>query len=300
MGFHFEESAILSGSIDNRTKGTTVIRIDFANWTSSLITLQGNPARDLAGSQWKFENPYARRDEEAGPQCFFIPALCEGRVGRISYSRKSEVPVLPPDEHYDQLFDDDQEDPPLKTAPVLELEWFSPKFGQVEIDCQMMTLELIEMAWTLGVEEAAREEAEVEELRADTVLKGEEQMADVYDQLELIDEFVAEEVEPHELEEHCFLILQDFITNSADGSADKQTLRGDLIKLQEQMATAFSHHAGDGTFDDERETAKLLTGVLPFLDRALATATKTTPSTATHLLGLRESIVELRDELSRP
>jgi predicted class III extradiol MEMO1 family dioxygenase len=42
----------------------------------------------------------------------------------------------------------------MKVSPVLELEWFTSKFGQVEIDCERMTIELVEMVWALTAEEA--------------------------------------------------------------------------------------------------------------------------------------------------
>lgn len=138
MGFHLEEEFIANGFIDNRVKGCTLIRINFTNPTSSLITLQGNPCHDLAGSQWAFRNPHAVMDDLPGEQRFFVPALCEGAVGRISHTQKREVPILPPDEHYDRLFDPDMDDPPTKIAPVLELEWFSQKYKQVEIDCSQI------------------------------------------------------------------------------------------------------------------------------------------------------------------
>ena len=162
MGFHLEEEHIVDGSIDNRVRGKTVLKINFTNHTSSLVTLQGNPCRDLAGSLWRFRNPHGKLDEKAGESCYFIPALSEGAVGRISYSRKRKVAILPPEEHYDRLFDEAKEDPPTKIGPVLELEWFSQKYGQVEIDCEQMTLELVEMEWSMTGEEAKAGEELVE------------------------------------------------------------------------------------------------------------------------------------------
>ncbi len=299
MGFHLEEASIADGSIDNRTKGKTLLRFNFTDHTSSLITLQGNPCRDLAGALWVFRNPHAVMDDAPGEQCFFIPALCEGTVGRITHTRRSQVPILPPDEHYDRLYDDNQEDPPTKTAPVLDLEWFSQKFKQVEIDCEQMVLELVEMAWTLSPEEAAAGEAAVEETREEFQRASEESMEAFYDEMELLDEYIAGDPEPHELEELCFLIVQHFVIHTADGSDEKQDLHIHLLKLQEQISGAFIHHALEDEFANIPETISLLTSVLPFIDRAAASAKTVTDATVENLGDLREGIIRLREKLTR-
>jgi hypothetical protein len=219
MGFHLEEEFVFDGSIDNRIKGRTLLRLNFTNHTSSLVTLRGNPCRDLAGSLWTFRNPHARMDEQPGEQCaFFIPPLSEGAAGRISYSKKREISILPPAEHYSRLFDDEQEDPPTEIAPILELEWFSDEFHQIEIHCERMVLELVEIAWSLPAEEAAAEQTKVDHYR-ETVTSGFDDWAAGIgddDDLEVDDEddFYDEDPEPHELEELCFLIVEEFKINS--------------------------------------------------------------------------------------
>jgi hypothetical protein len=298
MGFHLEEEAIFDGSIDNRIKGRTLLRINFTNHTSSLVTLQGNPCRDLAGSLWTFRNPHAVMDEQPGAPYYFIPALCEGAVGRITYSRKREVPVLPPAEHYDRLFDDEQEDPPTRIAPVLELEWFSQKFKQVEIDCELMTLELVEMAWSLSPEEAAEGEATVKETRDEMLNESGDWTNSFEDDLELIEEYLGDDPEPHELEELCFIIVQEFVINTADGSPEKQELHTHLLKLQEQIAGAFIHLDHDGEFGDIPATIRLLNAVLPLIDRTVECARFLAETTHEHLLELSHGIIALRDELA--
>jgi hypothetical protein len=299
MGFHLEEDFVADGTIDNRVKGRTVLRINFTNHTSSIITLQGNPCRDLAGSLWSFRNPHAQMDELPGEQCYFIPALCEGAVGCISNSRKRDIPILPPEEHYDRLFDPEQEDPPTKKAPILELEWFSQKYQQVEIDCQLIVMDLIEMVWSLSPEEAAAGEALVDQTREEIQRHAEESMAGFYEEMELIEEWAGVDPEPHELEELCFLIVQEFIIHSADGSDQKQELHNELLKLQEQIAGTFIHLDYDGNFDDVPETISLLSTVIPFIDRASASAQFIAETTAENLLRLRKGIIRLRDELAR-
>jgi len=299
MGFHLEEEFIHDGIIDNRVKGRTILRFNFVNHTSSLVTLQGNPCRDLAGSLWSFKNPHARMEDEPGEQCFFIPAICEGAVGRISYSTKRHVPILPPAEHYERLFDGEEE-PPTKIGPVLELEWFSQKFKQVEIACEQFNLELIEIAWSLSEEEAVEGEAIVQESRMQTIHSFGDSEDSFDDYIGLVEEFVADDPEPHELEELCFLIVQDYVIHSADRSEEKQELHSDLLKLQEQIAGAFVHHNDDGQFDDIPATLGLLTALVPFIDRATASAQYLASSTHDHLLDLKNGIIALCNELSNP
>ena len=298
MGFHLEESSISDGTIDNRVKGRTVVRINFTNHTSSIITLQGNPCRDLAGSLWKFHNPHARMDEVPGEPCYFVPPLCEGTVGRISHTSRREVPVLPPEEHYDRLFDPDQADPPVEMAPVLELEWFSQKFKQVEIDCQCMKLELVEMAWVLPPEEAAQEEAIVDQTR-DEIERYEGGTVDgFHETMELVEEWL-EDAEPHELEELCLLIVQEYIIDPGRNSEQQQELHNDLLKLQEQISGAFVHLEQDGQFADIRATVSLLSGTIPFIDRTIRSAQFVAETTAENLHKLREGVITLREELVR-
>jgi len=299
MGFHIEEEFIADGTIDNRINGRTVLRINFTNHTSSIVTLQGNPCRDLAGSLWSFRNPHARMEELPGEQCYFIPALCEGAVGRISHTRKREVPILPPEEHYDRLFDPEQEDPPTKIAPVLELEWFSQKYKQVEIDCERILLELVEMAWSMSPEEAAAGEAMVDHTREEIHRHASESMAGFYEDMELVEEWVEEDPEPHELEELCFIIVQEFIINSAGESPEKQDLHNNLLKLQEQISGAFIYWNHEGEFDEIRQTVPLLTALLPFIDRAADSAKFIAETSAENLLHLRKGITALRDQLKQ-
>lgn len=296
MGFHLEEEAVLGGTIDNRVKGKTVIRLDFASHHSSLVTLQGNPCQDLAGSLWEFRNPHGKRSEEPGEPCFFIPSICEGRVGRISYTTRREVPVLPPEEHYDLLFDEERDDPPTQVKPVLELEWFSQKFRQVEVDCQQMTLELREMVWSMTPREAAEGEEILADTRAEFRSIDEE---DLWEEIELVEDYVAEEVEPHELEEVCFLIIQEFIVQTDEATPEREALHGELLKLQEQVSLAFMHWDGEDGFDDEADTVRLLGTLLPFIDRASESAKFIAETTREMLEQLRRGVVRLRKELAK-
>lgn len=301
MGFHLEEEHVVGGSIDNRVRGRTILKIDFTNHTSSIVTLQGNPCRDLAGSLWNFKNPYAQMEGESGEQCFFIPALCEGDAGCIRYSRKQEIPVMSPGEYLETIFTSEHDKVEMKVAPVLDLEWFTPKFGQVEIDCERMTVELVEMVWALGAEEAAEEEERVNQVRVEYQPKGSDDFDDFVEGVEILEEYIDDglEPEPHELEELCFLIVQEFIVNSADDSTEKEELHNDLLKLQEQIAGAFIHHNDEGGFDDLPDTIKRLGALLPFIDRAGNSARYVAETTTEHLDRLRAGIVKLRDELGQ-
>ena len=297
MGFHMEEEYVADGTIDNRVKGKTVISIRFINHTSSIITLRGNPCRDLAGSLWAFHNPHARMEEMPGEPCHFIPPLCEGTVGRITHTRKRDIPILPPAEHYDRFFDPNQENPPTRRAPILELEWFSEEFGQVEIDCECMTLELLEMEWSMSAEEAAAEKIVVDQTRNDNH-RSENDVIDFDEGAEPFYEWFDEDPEPHELEELCFLIVQHFMIHSDNGSKQMRELHAKLLELQEKIGEAFIHLDYDGDFTDIPETISLLKGVIPFIDRANESAKFITESLSESLLDLREGILRLRDELS--
>lgn len=294
MGFHLSEEEVVDGTIDNRIKDLTILRVNFTNHTSSLIRLKGNPCRDLAGSLWAFRNPHARMDKVPGEQYFFIPALCEGFAGNISYSKKRHVSDLPPDEYYDRLFDPEQEDPPTRMAPVLELEWFSHEFLQVEIDCAQITLELVEMVWSLSMEEAAEEMRLAKQIRTEIRMASMENLED----LEEDDEWMDEE-EPHELEEHCFLIIQEFLFRFADGSDEANELHSDLLELQDQIGDAFAYFIYGRGFEEIDETISLLSGVLPFIDTAMASARFHAETTVENLADLKAGIVRLRDELKK-
>ncbi|YCM43124.1 hypothetical protein V2O64_17590 [Verrucomicrobiaceae bacterium 227] len=292
MGFHCRKEHIVDGSIDNRVKGTTILQINFSNHTSSVITLKGNPCRDLAGSLWAFRNPDAQRDAGPGGEGSVTPKVDEGRVGQVSYASRRETPTLPVDEHYAQLFDDNQEDPPTTIVPVLELEWFSEEHGQVEICYDGMEIELMEMVWAMTAEEAATEMKEADRIRD----RFYEEMS--FDEDEDEDDF-DEEIELHVLEERCFLIVQEFVINSADDSEAKKALHRSLLKLQEEVAEAFGFYTNEGTFEDIPGTIKLLGGVLPFIDRAAASAQYAAETTVELLAQLKVGIVTLRDELAQ-
>jgi len=262
MGFHFEEEGVLGGSIDNRVKGKTVLKIDFTDHTASLITLQGNPSRDLAGSLWNFTNPFAKMKSEPGEQCYFTPEHAKVE---------------------------------MKVSPVLELEWFTPKFGQVELDCERITIELVEMVWALTADEAAEGESLAHQTRLEHLVEGE----DLDEHIEGIEDYLDHDPEPHEIEEKCFLIVQEFVINSADDSEQKRELHRDLTKLQEQMAGAFSYYDDEeDSFGNVPKTIALLRGLLPFIDRASGSAKFVAEMTSELLIGLRESVIALRNELA--
>jgi hypothetical protein len=181
----------------------------------------------------------------------------------------------------------------------LELEWFTPKFGQVEIDCDRMTVELVEMVWAMTEQEAEMGAQIADDKREEILSKGEESWEDFMEEMEMVEGYVADDPEPHELEEQCFLIVQEFVINSADRSEEKEELHGDLLKLQEQIAGAFCHLNYEGGFGEIPETVRLLGGVLPFIDRASASAQFVAMTTHVCLLQLREGIEVLRDKLAR-
>ena len=300
MGFHCEEEHIASGSIDNRTKGRTLITIHFTNQTSSLVTLEGNPCRDLAGSLWNFKNPDAEMEVYPGEQCYFIPCFCDGKVGRISYSRKRKVSLLSPDDLLDWVADETKGAPPMKFAPTLDLEWFTEDFGRVEIDCSGMTLELEEMVWSLSAEEAAEQERLIDQERERYEAIAEESVEGYYGEMDYEDDdHFDSDPDLHNLEEFCFLIVQEFTLNSADDTPEKKSLNNALLELQEKVAEAFTYYEGDGIFDEPTWTVAKLGELIPVLDQVEADSKYLAATTSEFLGQLRDGILRLRDELVR-
>lgn len=271
----------MDGSIDNREKGKTLITIRFTNHTSSMVTLYGNPCRDLAGSLWNFRNPEGKLEAQAGARASILPEVVSGIVGHISFARKEEIPILPMERGPDGFLVEPPGDQPARLVPILDMEWFSKDEGQVEFCYEGLIMELVEMVWAMTAEEAEMEREEIEEAR------------------ERFDDDFEEEIEPHELEERCFLIVQEFVINSADDSEQKQELHRNLLELQEQVARAFAYYTNEGTFEDAPATVRLLGGVLPLIDRAAENAKFVAETTAELLLQLREGLEALRDELSQ-
>ena len=70
-------------------------------------------------------------------------------------------------------------------------------------------------------------------------------------------------------------------------------------ELQEQVARAFIYYTNEGTFEDSPATVRLLSGVLPLIDRAAENAKFVAETTVELLLQLREGLEALRDELSQ-
>ena len=159
----------------------------------------------------------------------------------------------------------------------------------------MKQVELVEMGWVMTDEEAKRQEAEVEERREAMIMADEQ---DFEAGMELTEEYLAEEVEPHELEELCFLVIQNFVVKRAEMRGETEGLHSDLLKLQEQIALAFMHWDGEGDFDDEVDTVRLLEILIPFIDRAIESAKFASEETVQWLEQLRDGVTHLRDQLA--
>lgn len=113
--------------------------------------------------------------------------------------------------------------------------------------------------------------------------------------IERVEDYLDHDPEPHEIEELCFLIVQEFVINSEE----KQELHRDLLGLQEQVVVAFGYYTNERTFEDAPATVKLLGRLLPLIDRAAESARFAAETTAELLLQLREGIVALRDVLAQ-
>lgn len=131
----------------------------------------------------------------------------------------------------------------------------------------------------------------VDHVRLEQMVEGE----DMDGHIERVEDYLDHDPEPHEIEELCFLIVQEFVINSEE----KQELHRDLLGLQEQVVVAFGYYTNERTFEDAPATVKLLGRLLPLIDRAAESARFAAETTAELLLQLREGIVALRDVLAQ-
>ena len=131
----------------------------------------------------------------------------------------------------------------------------------------------------------------VDHVRLEQMVEGE----DMDGHIERVEDYLDHDPEPHEIEELCFLIVQEFVINSEE----KQELHRDLLGLQEQVVVAFGYYTNERTFEDAPATVKLLGRLLPLIDRAAESARFAAETTAELLLQLREGLEALRDELSQ-
>ena len=144
---------VVRGELDNRVRGLVTGRLWLAGREAPLtLTLTGNPLRDIAGCQVRFENP--------GPEAGEVPALADlqrGVVGDLTASRKVRVLDVSVTEALARA--EAGQPVPEHLGNGLYLEWFSEANGRVVIESADFRVRVSEPAWRMTPAEA-REQGE--------------------------------------------------------------------------------------------------------------------------------------------
>lgn len=135
MAWRIDEQ-VIRGEIDNRTRGKTTGRIWFVGRDKPVVlSLDGNPWRDLAGHVLSFSNPTPKPGLPDG-----LAEEQHGSVGDITASRKVKIPDVPIEEVMELCR---QGRPfPWHWGNTLYLEWYGAHNGRVVIETAAFTLKL--------------------------------------------------------------------------------------------------------------------------------------------------------------
>jgi hypothetical protein len=148
MAFRVTEESVVRGSVDNREKGVTTVRMEFADGFVTSLRLKGNPYRDLGGRLMAFENPTVDR---ALVHQDHLLHEGSGLTGDITASRKVRVPLIPIEDFY--LARKRGETPPEEWRNSLYLEWYTLKRGRCVLEATTFTMRIEEAAWEMTDEE---------------------------------------------------------------------------------------------------------------------------------------------------
>ena len=155
MALRVTEESVVRGTVDNREKGVTKVRMEFADGFVTSLRLKGNPYRDLGGRLMTFENPAADR---ALAHQEHLLAVDDGVTGDITASRKVRVPLIPIQDFY--LARKRGETPPEEWRNSLYLEWYTRKRGRCLLEAAGFTMRIEEAAWEMTDEEDGRAKAD--------------------------------------------------------------------------------------------------------------------------------------------
>lgn len=149
MAWRIEEQ-VVRGEVDNRDKGLVTGRIWFSQVAEPVIlSLKGNPWRDLAGHRLSFVNP-----RPLPPPAGMIHHDQSGFVGDITASRKVKIPDCTPEELSAHIR---AKTPfPWHWGNSLYLEWYSERNGRVLIETADFDLNITtEPTWLMTEEDEA-------------------------------------------------------------------------------------------------------------------------------------------------
>ncbi|MCH8473622.1 MAG: hypothetical protein LAT55_00155 [Opitutales bacterium] len=145
---------VISGEIDNRTKGRVTGFLELANGSGRIVLdLEGNAHPDLAGSLIRFTNPRA----QPGPLEEFPPEQ-RGLAGDMTASHRVKD-LLVPVETFLKM-DEEARSKAYRWANCLYLEWYRHLNGRVVIEGIGYEVEWVEGPLWQITEEDLREQAE--------------------------------------------------------------------------------------------------------------------------------------------
>ena len=138
------EKSVVCGEIDSTAKGTVRCVLWLVDRPEPLVvTLEGDPWRDVAGTKVIFENKNPA--EEASVNLLHSEQV--GTVGDITASRKVKHLLLQ-DNSLKEIYSS-REPIPIEWRNSLYLEWFSTKNGRVLIESSEYLIRIGEPVWTL-------------------------------------------------------------------------------------------------------------------------------------------------------
>lgn len=157
MAVRLDENGIIKGTIDNRTMGKTIVKIEFTDGFFTEIILRGNPFRDIAGRIVSFYHP--EPDESLVHESALV-SIDKGAVGDITAARKVKVPTISlkeVGEYYSQ-----RKKIPYTWKNSIYLEWFTLQGGRCVLEASELEISSSDPVWKMtdAQEEKARKDAQ--------------------------------------------------------------------------------------------------------------------------------------------
>ena len=135
---------VVRGEIDNRIQGIVTGKIWLLGRAAPLLlTLSGNPLRDLAGCKLEFSNPF--------PSLAYTRAVTveqAGCVGDMTASRKTRIPDVPVEEMFRLAQAGNPY--PWHWGNSLYLEWISRNSGHIIIESSDYKLTVSAPSWEMA------------------------------------------------------------------------------------------------------------------------------------------------------
>ncbi len=148
MAVRLDENSITQGSIDNRTRGETFIKLAFTDGYYTEITLSGNPYRDIAGRLVTLlhTNP----DEALAHERALVP-IDTGAAGDITAARKVKAPTISLKETGEYYLK--KKKIPYVWKNSLYLEWYTLNGGRCVLEATELQITSSEPEWIMTDDE---------------------------------------------------------------------------------------------------------------------------------------------------